>query len=147
MTTINQAALGGQSQVAQTPAPVMSSAGNTNVAVKSDAQVVAAVVTTPIKPSGVLEASQPSREVVAKAAEQLQSFVQSMGRNLSSDMTRLEEEHTSSRRRERRRRRLTRKMGARHPSRSRAGTRRPSLTARPREGRPARCTPARAARR
>ena len=83
MTTINQAALGGQSQVAQTPAPVMSSAGNTNLAVKSDAQVVAAVVTTPIKPSGVLEASQPSREVVAKAAEQLQSFVQSMGRNLS----------------------------------------------------------------
>ena len=83
MTTINQAALGGQSQVAQTPAPVMSSAGNTNLAVKSDAQVVAAVVTTPIKPSGVLEASQPSREVVAKAAEQLQSFVQSMGRNLT----------------------------------------------------------------
>jgi len=83
MTTINQAALGGQSQVAQTPAPVMSSAGNTNLAIKSDAQVVAAVVTTPIKPSGVLEASQPSREVVAKAAEQLQSFVQSMGRNLS----------------------------------------------------------------
>ena len=83
MTTINQAALGGQSQVAQKPAPVMSSAGNTNLAVKSDAQVVAAVVTTPIKPSGVLEASQPSREVVAKAAEQLQSFVQSMGRNLS----------------------------------------------------------------
>jgi flagellar protein FlaG len=83
MTTINQAALGGQSQVAQTPAPVMSSAGNTNLAVKSDAQVVAAVVTTQIKPSGVLEASQPSREVVAKAAEQLQSFVQSMGRNLS----------------------------------------------------------------
>jgi flagellar protein FlaG len=61
----------------------MSSAGNTNLAVKSDAQVVAAVVTTQIKPSGVLEASQPSREVVAKAAEQLQSFVQSMGRNLS----------------------------------------------------------------
>jgi flagellar protein FlaG len=83
MTTINQAALGGQSQVAQTPAPVMSSAGNTNLAVKSDAQVVAAAITTPIKPSGVLEASQPSREVVAKAAEQLQSFVQSMGRNLS----------------------------------------------------------------
>ena len=83
MTTINQAALGGQSQVTQTPAPVMSSAGNTNLAIKSDAQVVAAVVTTPIKPSGVLEASQPSREVVAKAAEQLQSFVQSMGRNLS----------------------------------------------------------------
>jgi len=83
MTTINQAALGGQSQVVQTPAPVISSAGNTNLAVKSDAQVVAAVVTTPIKPSGVLEASQPSREVVAKAAEQLQSFVQSMGRNLS----------------------------------------------------------------
>jgi len=83
MSTINQAALGGQSQVLQTPAPVMSSAANTGSAVKSDAQAVSAVVATPIKPSGVAEASQPSREVVAKAAEQLQNFVQSMGRNLS----------------------------------------------------------------
>lgn len=84
MTTINQAALGGQSQVGNSTASVMSTVGNSsNIAVKSDAQAIAAVVTTPIKPSGVLEASQPSREVVAKAAEQLQNFVQSMGRNLS----------------------------------------------------------------
>ena len=82
MSTINQAALGGQSQILQSTAPSTASA-NTGPSIRSDAQVIAAVVATPIKPSGVAEASQPSREVVAKAAEQLQSFVQSMGRNLS----------------------------------------------------------------
>lgn len=51
--------------------------------VKSDAQVIAQVVTTQIKPSGVAETSQPTREAVAKAAADLQQFVQSMGRNLS----------------------------------------------------------------
>jgi len=81
MSTINQAALGGQPQILQsTAASVATSSGPS---IKSDAQAVAAVVSTQIKPSGVAEASQPSREVVAKAAEQLQSFVQSMGRNLS----------------------------------------------------------------
>jgi flagellar protein FlaG len=83
MTTINQAAIGGQSQVLQPPAPSVSASTSSGPSVKSDAQAIAAVVATPIKPSGVAEASQPSREVVAKAAEQLQSFVQSMGRNLS----------------------------------------------------------------
>jgi flagellar protein FlaG len=82
MSTINQAALGGQPQVLQSTAPTITSA-NSGPSIRSDAQVIAAVVATPIKPSGVAEASQPSREVVAKAAEQLQSFVQSMGRNLS----------------------------------------------------------------
>jgi flagellar protein FlaG len=82
MSIINQAALGGQSQILQSTAPSTASA-NTGPSIRSDAQVIAAVVATPIKPSGVAEASQPSREVVAKAAEQLQSFVQSMGRNLS----------------------------------------------------------------
>ena len=67
----------------QPPAASVASSANSGASVKSDAQAVAAVVSTPIKPSGVAEASQPSREVVAKAAEQLQSFVQSMGRNLS----------------------------------------------------------------
>lgn len=83
MTSVNQAALGGQSQVLQAPAPSVAPSANSGPSVKSDAQAVAAVASTPIKPSGVAEASQPSREVVAKAAEQLQSFVQSMGRNLS----------------------------------------------------------------
>lgn len=50
---------------------------------KSDAQVVAQVVSTGIKASGVNEAAQPTREVVAKAAADLQEFVSSMGRNLN----------------------------------------------------------------
>lgn len=50
---------------------------------KSDAQVVAQVVSTEIKASGVNEAAQPTREVVAKAAADLQEFVSSMGRNLN----------------------------------------------------------------
>jgi flagellar protein FlaG len=36
-----------------------------------------------IKPSNVDVTSQPTREVVAKAAADIQQFVQSMGRNLS----------------------------------------------------------------
>ena len=49
---------------------------------KSDAEVVAQVVATVIKPSGVNETAQVTRETVAKAAEQIQQFVSSMGRNL-----------------------------------------------------------------
>jgi flagellar protein FlaG len=51
--------------------------------VRSDAEVVAIAASTEIKPSAVNEVTQPTREVVAKAAEQIQDFVQSMGRNLS----------------------------------------------------------------
>ena len=51
--------------------------------VRSDAEVVAQVANTVIKPSNVDAASQPTREVVAKAAADIQQFVQSMGRNLS----------------------------------------------------------------
>ena len=50
---------------------------------KSDAEVVSQVVSTVIKPSSVEASSQPTREVVAKAAADIQQFVQSMGRNLS----------------------------------------------------------------
>jgi flagellar protein FlaG len=50
---------------------------------KSDAEVVAQVATTEIKPSSVNETSQPAREAVAKAAADLQEFVKSMGRNLN----------------------------------------------------------------
>ena len=51
--------------------------------VSSDAEVVAKVAATVIKPSSIDLTSQPTREVVAKAAADLQNFVQSMGRNLS----------------------------------------------------------------
>ena len=51
--------------------------------VRTDAEVVAKAASTEFKPSGVNEVTQPTREVVAKAAQQIQSFVQSMGRNLS----------------------------------------------------------------
>ena len=50
---------------------------------KSDAEAVAQVATTEIKPSGINEVSQPAREAVAKAAADLQEFVKSMGRNLN----------------------------------------------------------------
>ena len=60
----------------------MASGSANNQRVKSDAQVIAQVVTTEIKPSGVAQTSQPTREAVAKAAADLQQFVQSMGRNL-----------------------------------------------------------------
>jgi len=76
-------------QSAQQGAPVAvqpniaNQARATQQSVKSDAQVVAQVVSTEIKASGVNEAAQPTREVVAKAAAQLQEFVSSMGRNLN----------------------------------------------------------------
>lgn len=50
---------------------------------RSDAEVVSQVASTIIKPSNVDASSQPTREVVAKAAAEIQQFVQSMGRNLS----------------------------------------------------------------
>jgi flagellar protein FlaG len=61
----------------------MASGSANNQRVKSDAQIIAQVVTTEIKPSGVALTSQPTREAVAKAAADLQQFVQSMGRNLN----------------------------------------------------------------
>ena len=50
---------------------------------RSDAEVVSQVASTVIRPSSVDASSQPTREVVAKAAADIQQFVQSMGRNLS----------------------------------------------------------------
>ena len=49
----------------------------------SDSEIVAKVANTVIKPSGVNEAAQPTREVVEKAAREIQEFVQKMGRNLN----------------------------------------------------------------
>ena len=53
-------------------------------ATPSDAEIVSKVVSnSEIKPSNVSQSSQPTQEVIAKTAQQLQTFVQSMGRNLS----------------------------------------------------------------
>jgi flagellar protein FlaG len=51
--------------------------------IPTDAEVVAKVASTVIKPSNVSQAAQPTQEVVAKTAQQLESFVASMGRDLS----------------------------------------------------------------
>jgi len=51
---------------------------------KNDSEIVAdAVSKSQLKPSNVVQASEQTRVVVQKAAEQLQNFVQSMGRDLS----------------------------------------------------------------
>jgi flagellar protein FlaG len=71
------------------PAPSPSSAQVTKQATKqeasvADSQVVSKVVTAAeVKPSNINEVTQPTRDVVAKAAKEIQSFVQSMGRNLN----------------------------------------------------------------
>jgi flagellar protein FlaG len=50
----------------------------------SDSQVVSKVVTSAeVKSSNINQVTQPTRDVVAKAAKEIQSFVQSMGRNLN----------------------------------------------------------------
>jgi len=51
--------------------------------VKTDAEVVANVASTEIKSSNINEAAQPTKDVISKTAQQLESFVQSMGRDLS----------------------------------------------------------------
>jgi flagellar protein FlaG len=51
--------------------------------VQSDAEVVAKVASTEIKDSTVKESSQPTKDVIAKTAQQIETFVQSMGRDLS----------------------------------------------------------------
>jgi flagellar protein FlaG len=48
----------------------------------SDSEVVKKVANTEIKNTNIDVNSQPSLEAVAKAAEQIQSFVKEMGRNL-----------------------------------------------------------------
>ena len=48
-----------------------------------DAEIVKKVAAVEIKPSNVQKESQITQDVVAKAATQIQNFVQEMGRNLS----------------------------------------------------------------
>ena len=51
--------------------------------VQNDAEVVAKVASTVIKPSGVNEVTQDLRVAAEKAAQEIQSFLQSNGRNLN----------------------------------------------------------------
>jgi len=68
------------SQLNQAPGMNQGSAvGRTN----TDAQVVAAAASTEIKSSDIAQVMQPARESLAKAAEEMQHFVSSMGRNLN----------------------------------------------------------------
>jgi len=68
--------------VLPTPAPpVASSAPKINI--PSDAEVISKVMNTEIKPSSVNETSQSSRIAVEKAAQELASFVHSMGRSIN----------------------------------------------------------------
>lgn len=60
------------------PAPVQMAAPS----VPSDAEVVSKVASTEIKSSNVAETAQATKVVIDKAAQQIQSFVQSMGRDL-----------------------------------------------------------------
>jgi len=53
--------------------------GKTN----TDAAVVAAAASAEIRPSNINQVMQPTRETVARAAEQMQKFVSTMGRNLN----------------------------------------------------------------
>lgn len=74
---INSAASSGAMQTGSSAPQVVSQPR------RSDAEVVSQVASTVIKPSNIDSTSQPTREVVAKAAADIQQFVQSMGRNLS----------------------------------------------------------------
>jgi flagellar protein FlaG len=65
---------------APTP-PVASSAPKVNI--PSDAEVVSKVISTPMKSSGVGEAAQSTRIAIEKAAQELESFIHSMGRNIN----------------------------------------------------------------
>jgi flagellar protein FlaG len=53
--------------------------GRTN----TDAQVVSAAASAEFKPSNIQQATQQTRQAVEAAAQQMQTFVSSMGRNLN----------------------------------------------------------------
>lgn len=58
------------------------STGSAQVA-KSDSEVIAQVVSTPMQSSNINEVVAPVRESIEKIAADLQKFVQSMGRDLN----------------------------------------------------------------
>jgi flagellar protein FlaG len=67
------------SQSNQAPGMSTGAVGRTN----TDATVVSAAASAEFKPSNINQVMQPTRETVAKAAQEMQKFVSSMGRNLN----------------------------------------------------------------
>jgi flagellar protein FlaG len=55
----------------------------TEAVVRPDNNVVSQVANVEIKKVDVVESSQPTREAIAKAANDIQNFVKDMGRNLN----------------------------------------------------------------
>lgn len=67
------------SQLSPSHGTTSGSVGKTN----TDAAVVAAAASAEIRPSNINQVMQPTRDTVARAAEQMQRFVSTMGRNLN----------------------------------------------------------------
>ena len=64
--------------------PTNLSANKVDIEPAVDLDIVSkAIESSKIVPPDVVKTSEPTREAVAKAADQLQNFVQSMGRNLN----------------------------------------------------------------
>jgi flagellar protein FlaG len=69
----------GSAQLNQPPGMGTTVSARTN----TDAQVVAAAASAEFKPSNIQQSTQQTRQAVEAAAQQMQSFVSSMGRNLN----------------------------------------------------------------
>ena len=69
----------GSAQLNQPPGMGTAVSGRTN----TDAVVVSAAASVDIKPSNISQSMQQSRQAVEAAAQQMQTFVSSMGRNLN----------------------------------------------------------------
>jgi len=82
MNSININVQAPQSPVLEQKSSLSDPGLSKSISVVSDAELVKKVVNTEIKDSNVSANAQPSREAVAKAAEQIQTFVKEMGRNL-----------------------------------------------------------------
>jgi len=54
-----------------------------NLVNSTDVEKIKNVLNVEIKNSNILQETQPTREVIAKAAQQIQDFVKDMGRNLN----------------------------------------------------------------
>ena len=69
----------GSSKLNQPNGTTSGAVGKTN----TDAEVVAAAASAEFRPSNINQVMQPTRETVARAAEQMQKFVSTMGRDLN----------------------------------------------------------------
>jgi flagellar protein FlaG len=78
--TVNSTNLGEKPKLPDREVPALVSR---NLVTNTDADLVRKVANTVIKDPNVVKESQPSKEVIAKAAEQIQGFVKEMGRSLS----------------------------------------------------------------